>query len=55
MKEVGRALFAGLLAAVWWPWACQAQTPGAAILKIDIAHKKAVYSELRWTSAGLSP
>jgi hypothetical protein len=35
MKEVSNALCVGLLAAVWWPWA---QTPGAAILKIDVAN-----------------
>jgi uncharacterized protein (TIGR03437 family) len=38
MKELTRALSVGLLAAVSWPWLGQAQTPGAAILKIDIAN-----------------
>jgi uncharacterized protein (TIGR03437 family) len=38
MKEAGRTLCAGLLAVVTWPWSGQAQTSGAAILKIDIAN-----------------
>src|SRR5215471_148021 len=38
MKELTNALCVGLLAAVSWPWSGQAQTAGAAILKIDIAN-----------------
>src|SRR5215467_847804 len=38
MKEVTRALSVGVLAAMSWPWPGYAQTPGAAILKIDIAN-----------------
>jgi uncharacterized protein (TIGR03437 family) len=38
MKEVTDALCVGLLAAVSWPWSGQAQTPGQAVLKIDIAN-----------------
>src|SRR5262252_5555922 len=38
MKELTNALCVGLMAAVSWPWSGQAQTPGAAVLKIDIAN-----------------
>jgi uncharacterized protein (TIGR03437 family) len=38
MKKITKALGAGLLAAATWPWSGQAQTPGAAILRIDIAN-----------------
>jgi uncharacterized protein (TIGR03437 family) len=38
MKDVLRFLCVGLLATVSWPRSGQAQTPGAAILKIDIAN-----------------
>src|SRR5713226_1014046 len=37
MKEMTRALCAGLLVAAW-PWSVEAQTPSATILRIDIAN-----------------
>ena len=38
MKEMTKALCAGLLALATWPWSGQAQTPGAAVLRIEIAN-----------------
>jgi len=38
MNEMTKALWVGLLALVTWPWSGQAQTPGAAILTIEIAN-----------------
>ncbi len=38
MNEKMKGLCTGLLAIATWPWSGQAQTPGAAILRIDIAN-----------------
>jgi len=38
MKKITRSLCVGLLAVATWPWSGLAQTPGAAILRIDIAN-----------------
>src|SRR5258708_38383122 len=40
MNEKMKGLCTGLLAIATWPWSGQAQTPGAAILRIDIANYK---------------
>lgn len=38
MKKTTKAFCAGLLALATWPWSAEAQTPGAAILRIDVAN-----------------